>query len=695
MAGPYADNAAGYWQAGWRGVLPLPPGRKGPPPEHATGRGGTDPSWPDIQTWADNGHGGGNIALRMPPGTVGIDVDAYGGKPGAATLDQLQRALGPLPPTWMSTSRDDGTSGIRFYTVPPGTELLAGLPGIEIIQRHHRYAVVAPSIHPEGRTYHWVDQATGETGSTPPAPDRLVELPAAWLAALTAPRTGTGKDRDADTARILAAMPDGPPCKHVRAAAGHAAAPGARHDAYLKAAAAVAGAGRRGCPGAPAALARLAEQFTAETCSGPAARSTAREAAAEWERILTGALQLVAAQPQGDRCADDLPPWAPQPDPGDPAPDPYELEVARETARLRIRAAARQRLAEHDAGHTPDLDPQPLDEYLNQPDPEQQWTVPDLWPAAGRVLLVAAAKSGKTTMVGRNLLPCLADGGQFLGRWTVQPVDGRILYLNMEVGADQMRRWLRGSGITGTGRIDIVNLRGRTGTLPLHSEAGRANVAAQLAARGIRTVILDPLAPLLAALGLDEDSNSDVARFWEWWSDMLARAGCAGDVVAHHTGHEGKRSRGASRLIDEPDAVWTINRPPQPEGGDDDEIETAAGPRWFAALGRDVDLPPKGLLHDPSTGRLTVVDGTPGQQRKAAQRAAYDQRILGLLAVNPAGLPRRTIVKAGGREANMSAALDRLVQQGKVWEEKRGAASGGDLYWLPNRATGGDDDHPQ
>mgnify|MGYP000576639166 CR=1 FL=1 len=37
-------------------------------------------------------------------------------------------------------------------------------------------------------------------------------------------------------------------------------------------------------------------------------------------------------------------------------------------------------------------------------------------------------------------------------------------------------------------------------------------------------VILDPLAPLLASLGLDENSNTDVATFFSWWSDVINEA---------------------------------------------------------------------------------------------------------------------------------------------------------------------------
>jgi Bifunctional DNA primase/polymerase, N-terminal len=55
---------------------------------------------------------------------------------------------------------------------------------IEIIQRHHRYAVVWPSIHPEGRQYQWFD-ADGNVIDGPPRKADLPELPAMWLEGLS------------------------------------------------------------------------------------------------------------------------------------------------------------------------------------------------------------------------------------------------------------------------------------------------------------------------------------------------------------------------------------------------------------------------------------------------------------------------------------------------------------------------------
>jgi putative DNA primase/helicase len=177
------DDARAYLAAGWH-PIPLPAGRKHPPPGGLTGYAGRylDADELDAEDWS------GNLATRLRPTVAGVDIDAYAG--GLDSLHKLEAELGALPPTVVSHSgREDG-SGIRLYRVPVGT-LLATDPaeGIDIVQAHHRYVMCWPSIHPEGRPYGWLDERTGEILELPPAPDELPELPAAWLAWLAAAET--------------------------------------------------------------------------------------------------------------------------------------------------------------------------------------------------------------------------------------------------------------------------------------------------------------------------------------------------------------------------------------------------------------------------------------------------------------------------------------------------------------------------
>lgn len=204
LTAPYAAVAEAMHRAGWYGTLPLPPGKKKHPPGNSrdpdavsyTGR--RDAVWPTISTvrqWAVV-EPRSNVALRLPHTMIGIDVDDYDTKPGAETLRALIEKCGPLPATWRSTARDPSLSrsGIYLYTVPVGTITIGNLPGIEMIQSGHRYAVVWPSTNPEhdGRRYQWYEKAIpgdpNEPGSLAdrfPRPEEIPDLPEAWIAALS------------------------------------------------------------------------------------------------------------------------------------------------------------------------------------------------------------------------------------------------------------------------------------------------------------------------------------------------------------------------------------------------------------------------------------------------------------------------------------------------------------------------------
>lgn len=200
----FADHVADYAQAGWSCILPVPPETKSPPPVGFTGAEGRDTDPLTLVRWAST-HAGHSIALRLPTYdtwcVVGIDVDQYlkAGKQkrGAETIAHFLERWGPLPATWTSTAREaDGPSRIYFFRAPArryATKLDTGTTSdVEIIQRHHRYAVVWPSPHKDaGSTYTWYDPQ-GRPSTTPPKPNEFPELPAAWVAGLVEGATDQG-----------------------------------------------------------------------------------------------------------------------------------------------------------------------------------------------------------------------------------------------------------------------------------------------------------------------------------------------------------------------------------------------------------------------------------------------------------------------------------------------------------------------
>ncbi len=145
MATGYSDAAPVYYENGWS-PLPLPRGEKASPPEGTTGASGRWPTVDEVQLWATQ-HTNGNVGLRLPDTVLGIDVDDYDGKGGGSSLAELVAKYGPLPDTWVSSSRGYGTSGIRLFRIPAGVRFPGMLGnGIDAIQHHHRYG----DAHPRG-----------------------------------------------------------------------------------------------------------------------------------------------------------------------------------------------------------------------------------------------------------------------------------------------------------------------------------------------------------------------------------------------------------------------------------------------------------------------------------------------------------------------------------------------------------------
>lgn len=204
---PYG-RADDYRMFSWRGVLPLPYKKKMKPPTGFTGHNAPYPTADQVKDWKEDGKKH-NICLRLAGvdkehEIVGIDVDHYRkgdkDKKGGEQLQELEDRLGPLPATWISSSRTDGVSGIRYFRVPRGFAFRGQVAkDIECISKGYRYAIVWPSLHEDtGDTYWWFppgvlpDEAGREVwgGASEVAGDlpdarSLPELPEAWFLYLT------------------------------------------------------------------------------------------------------------------------------------------------------------------------------------------------------------------------------------------------------------------------------------------------------------------------------------------------------------------------------------------------------------------------------------------------------------------------------------------------------------------------------
>lgn len=296
----YAAALDAYWEAGWRSVLPLPPGAKKHPPTGYTGRDALVPSYADCYEWAET-RPDANIALRLPADVIGIDVDHYDGKDGGGTLDRLLAQYGPLPATWMTSARTDGVSGIRLFRVPTGLKWPGDLGGgIEVIQARHRYAIVWPSTNPKtgGTQYVWSHPDQVKTATVPEVRD-LPHLPQAWVDGLTggmAEQNIQSADLDERAAMDwVKAHGAGAECRLMEnAAAGYlnelVTAARSRHEVIKDATMRLSHMAAEGHRGAYSAMARVRAGFLQAMVGD----SREADAPMEWVRLVVGAARIAA-----------------------------------------------------------------------------------------------------------------------------------------------------------------------------------------------------------------------------------------------------------------------------------------------------------------------------------------------------------------------------------------------------------------
>lgn len=639
MTGPYASAADGYWSAGWRGILPLPPKAKANPPAGYTGGSGADPSYADVFTWANSTEGAGNIALRLPRNVIGLDVDNYGDKNGAETLDLAIAQYGPLPPTWRTTSRDDGVSGIRLYRVPEGLAWPGELgAATEIIQHGHRYAVVCPSLHPEGRTYRWVNPA-GVTSTAIPDPDELPLLPTAWVEGLTGGALATETARNTlgtkQSAEWLVVQPGAmaEPCHRMRKVIDQANSDllGSAHVAARDGALRAVRLASEGHPGVVTALADIKRLFTAEATSANRdllgkRRRTAKEAQKEWDDAVTSAVNLVTANPTGAMTCDchgqltaaivggaglqvaGSNALAPQVEPA-PLPSPAVQETAPAEASARLRDGASFILDAPDGVPT-------------------VWGDGDevLWAQGEALMLVGPPGVGKTTLTGQVVRARLGLARDVLGM-TVEPSERHVLYLAMD-RPRQIARALRRTFHDSDRDVLAERLRVWEGPPPGDVARNTDILVALASMADADTLVVDSLKD--AAIGLSED---EVAAGYNRARQKALAAGIQ-VLELHHVVKRGPNGSKPNTLADVYGSAWLtagVGSVLLVWGAAGDLVVEATHLKQPAS-----EVGPMKVLHDHVHGtssifhatdvlQIAIATGTTGITAKAVARAMFEK----------------------------------------------------------------------
>lgn len=552
---PYRDAAHTYRAAGWIGVLPIPYRSKKLLLRGWTGHGGAWPSGADIQAWTDSDRpdeGGGNIALRLPPDVIGIDVDAYGAKTGAATLAEASARWGDLPPTWLTTARDDGVSGIRLYLIPEGLRWPGQVgPGIETIHSGHRYAMVWPSLHPEGRTYRWY-RPDGIPSTTPPKVEELPDLPDTWIIGLSggelAEHVSFADLTPGQSQEWIARHSTGPTCRAMAVVRDRMLTelPVSAHESLRRLMGLIRLA-EQGHTGLLEALGVVHQAFLAEATRA-ARGGTVRdrvEADGEWRRSLAGAVRRVLGAPSvadGEQPVDPcLQPFAglvatptatavplvvPDPTPSAPSVSPPDGGADSEAAGMEADGAV---VEEHTSWWPRDL-AVVLSGENTEPPPQILARTDDLCLFyTGKVNgLLGESESGKTWVA-------------LLG--VAQAIEARthVLYLDFEDAAAGITARLRALGVPDQAMIDWLTYVDPDESLHVVAAADLQEVSTR---HPYAVIVLDGVNAAMSLLGLELESNTDATRFAQTLLRPLARTGAAVVTIDHVAKNKETRGKG-------------------------------------------------------------------------------------------------------------------------------------------------------
>lgn len=645
---PYAAAANLYRSLGWQGVLPLPKGKKSPPPDGWTGARAPYPTDAQVAEWLAT-NADGNVGLRMPPNVIGYDVDHYDGKVGGETHAANVAKWGELPPTWTSTART-GVSGIRFFRVPEGL----AWPGnagddIEIVQRKHRYAAVWPSTNPRagGAMYRWRDPA-GNVAMMPPAVDALPELPQTWVDGLTggqAENVANKADLDSDAVAEWLERHGGTVCGHLAGSLAQGLQDleetGSRHESALASSMVLVSLGHEGHTGAAAALEALGAAFI-DHVSGEREPGAAER---EWARMLHGAVELVEAngkQGTADPCAED---WSefldtPESPEGETAGDQETRPNPFWSATLTVSGLA------------------------NLPKPKP--LIADTLDLHTTALLTGQWGTYKS-FVALDWALSVATGTEWMGREVQQ---GRVVYIVAE-GAYGMRQrvqaWSEVRGVTVPD--DAIAFYPKAAQLSDAELMG----AMRDGVEDFSLVVIDTFAK--STVGMDENSAKDIGQMFQAADEVQQSMRHGMVLMVHHQGYDDKKpTRGSTALPGAVDTIYTtsakgdlavlLERKKRKDGPLEDRVHIEM---------QEVDLGTDDPLEMQRTTSLVPVKGESPEEGGEAS-APIETRIAEYVAANPGATGRAIYAHIRGSRTAYKKALDALVADGYVVVSRVGSA---------------------
>lgn len=168
--------------------------------------------------------------------------------------------------------------------------------------------------------------------------------------------------------------------------------------------------------------------------------------------------------------------------------------------------------------------------------------------------------------------------------------------------------------------------------------------------------------------GVSVGDNDEVGPLLQKVNEVATAAGVGEVLIVHHIGWEGTHAKGATKLPEWADVIWTYTK-------DENEIRT------LSAVGRGVDLKP-GVVQFDDDGELVFGDVT----REEAKAEQAIQAAVKYVAKHP-GAARAAVYTAITQKmsnAKKTAAVDEAIRLGLLIDQKTPEAQASSLVVNPD-----------
>ena len=182
----------------------------------------------------------------------------------------------------------------------------------------------------------------------------------------------------------------------------------------------------------------------------------------------------------------------------------------------------------------------------------------DPWLAKGSVTLLYGPTKACKTFVGLELSRSSGTGDEFLGFSVTKVI--KTLYLDGELSLAQLQGRVRKMSSNGNAHYfnvsEASNVVGRC--LNLCNEIDQQAIDKAIEKFKPSILIIDNMTSLAARRDENDNSDTGLRSFKEWCLKLKAEGLAV--LLVHHSGHDGKHSRGASSLKDFVDTIIRLRK---------------------------------------------------------------------------------------------------------------------------------------